>query len=183
MKITIRENAFETNSSSIHAIVINRTAPRDIHSLDNLTQCFEPVGEFGWEPERYDMAEEKLDYLLQAIYATNRNGHCEDRLKEILGLDQNLEFLPPSGYVDHDFELDDFVSDLFNDEELMKDFIYGTDSFVDTGNDNSEYHFPRFYIEQAERIEEETGIPWEENDDFRITDLSCNTPGLYIFIK
>ena len=158
MKITIRENAFETNSSSIHAIVINRTAPRDIHSLDNLTQCFEPVGEFGWEPERYDMAEEKLDYLLQAIYAT-------------------------SGYVDHDFELDDFVSDLFNDEELMKDFIYGTDSFVDTGNDNSEYHFPRFYIEQAERIEEETGIPWEENDDFRITDLSCNTPGLYIFIK
>ena len=42
-----------------------------------------------------------------------------------------------TGYVDHGYEAADFVDAVLNDEDLLLRCLFGTDSCVYTGNDNS----------------------------------------------
>ena len=97
----IRNNIFETNSSSIHSVSIrgcnkNEYTEPDEEEIkyslnydesDNyLHAC---LGEFGWEIESYDMPCEKLSYLLTMICATSGidtwwGDKKEDELREEL---------------------------------------------------------------------------------------------------
>lgn len=66
MKVQIRRNVFETNSSSTHSISIIKESEKDI--LSNLPPVLEiPLLEFGWEFETYNDTYTKLGYLWQAI--------------------------------------------------------------------------------------------------------------------
>lgn len=68
MKVTIRENVWETNSSSVHAIAIpKKNIDKDQVIAYNYTIKFKH-GEFGWEHDIYDDVYTKASYLYQAIF-------------------------------------------------------------------------------------------------------------------
>ena len=141
--IQTRRNVFETNSSSTHSIAISK-APvsvngRHIHFY---------IGEFGWENDCVDTA----DYLYTAILEQDNHKELLDELKEILdrhsieyefedpvwhessiGNDVWLEY----GYIDHSYELGEFLSIILSNEDLLMRYLFGN-SCVYTGNDNQD---------------------------------------------
>lgn len=140
--IQVRKGVFETNSSSTHSIAIPRNCSSTIGGI-----CFQ-VGEFGWGWESVDPA----DYFYTAIYTVSETlAEAEEkicRLKDILNY-YNIEFnfedveceehngwLSFDGYIDHGYELKDFVDELLNNGDKLVRFLSG--GLVFTGNDNSE---------------------------------------------
>lgn len=157
--IQIRTGVFETNSSSTHSIAI----PRNCGTIDGV---YFRTGEFGWGWEEVDPA----DYFYTAIYVVseteeeaqarleklknilNENGiwykfgkvethvwHNEYSGHDYFGLD--------NGYIDHGYELKDFVDELLNDDAKLVRFLSG--GLVFTGNDNSDTE-ERCFIERNE---------------------------------
>jgi hypothetical protein len=148
MKRQIRSSVFETNSSSTHSIAV----PRDCKEVNNVIFS---IGDFGWGWEEADAA----DYLYTAIY---HNAETESEAKEkIEKIKSVLEkrgityhfgrvvshvwhdeydnidyFCLDNGYIDHGYELKDFVDELLNDEDKLIRFLSG--GLVFTGNDNSD---------------------------------------------
>ena len=157
MKRIVRKNTFETNSSSTHAICIATESkviyPSSLH--------FE-LDEFGWEWDTLASPERKASYLFTAIVYTN-----EDESRKKLPIDEWYEihwikdvlayhgveatFQDPPweksnysdgyflgyGYIDHGWELKDFLNDVLCDQELLVRFLFSYDSYILTGNDNS----------------------------------------------
>lgn len=136
---TIRNNTFETNSSSTHSIVISKNKyilPKRV--------IFE-VDEFGWEHDtRYNTS----DYLFTAILQNDNREKNIERLKSILDKnnisytfpeefvkDNNIEAYNIDGYIDHAGELEGFLEDLLNNEDKLLRFLL-SDSYIITGNDN-----------------------------------------------
>jgi hypothetical protein len=69
MKKVIRNNVFETNSSSMHSISFNGTNTIIVPQYPLDFVC----DEFGWEIEQYTDAQSKLSYVLTAVqYHVNR---------------------------------------------------------------------------------------------------------------
>lgn len=64
MKTQIRKSCFETNSSSMHAIVITKDKPENIYTGYN---CEFNVSEFGWEHRKYMDFMDKASYLWTII--------------------------------------------------------------------------------------------------------------------
>lgn len=162
MKRQIRCSVFETNSSSTHSIAI----PKCSYVPDHVSFH---IGEFGWGWSEVDAA----DYLYTAIYVTSdTKSKAEEkiaRLKNILnkrGITYHLGhvdthiwhdpydksgnkdfFCLDNGYIDHGYELVDFVEELLNDGEKLVRFI--SEGLVFTGNDNSDTE-QRCFIERTE---------------------------------
>ena len=131
----IRNGVFETNSSSVHSICIqkdkNITLPNSIYFY---------IGEYGWEFDCVDTA----SYLYTAILSTYDKDEAEEKIKQIKTvLDKHsisYDFEEPvyhNGYVDHDSCARNFIDAVLNDEDLLLRCLFGTDSCVYTGNDNS----------------------------------------------
>ena len=140
----VRHSVFETNSSSTHSIAIPRDGGTPTYISFN-------IGEFGWAFEEVDAA----DYFYTAIFATSDTlEEAEEkisRLKDIL-YDYDIEydfgeveFKPYDGYdgyyldngwIDHGFELKDFVNELLENDSKLIRFLSG--GLVFTGNDNSD---------------------------------------------
>lgn len=148
MNIKIRNSVFETNSSSVHAMIISKEEVNPV----NETVYF-GIGEFGWlECEYYD-TDDKASYFYTAACAVK--GHdVKDEIKALLepyGIKckfgetvfrsssyyENTYYLD-NGYIDHDYECAEFVDALMNDSDMLVRFLFNDDSFVHTGNDNSE---------------------------------------------
>jgi len=148
MKRQIRSSVFETNSSSTHSIAI----PRSYEPTNNVSFY---IGEFGWGFEEVDAA----DYLYTAIYELSETeSEAKEkikRLKDILnerGISYHFGrveshiwhseyedkdyFSLDNGYIDHGYELRDFVEELLNNGDKLVRFISG--GLVFTGNDNSD---------------------------------------------
>ncbi len=138
----VRNGVFESNSSSVHSICIqkdkNITLPNSVYF---------GIGEYGWEFDCVDTT----SYLYTLILNSEDKEEKLNTLKNILDRHNiNYTFEEPelrqnwlgneylgTGYVDHDYEAADFVDALLNDEELLLRCLFGTDSCVYTGNDNS----------------------------------------------
>ena len=140
----IRNGVFETNSSSVHSICIqkdkNITLPNNIYFY---------IGEYGWEFDCVDTA----SYLYTAILSIYDKDAAEEKIKQIKTvLDKHsisYDFEEPlyyngkygswldNGSVDHGWEAADFIEAVLNDEDLLLRCLFGTDSCVYTGNDNS----------------------------------------------
>ena len=151
--IQVRKGVFETNSSSTHSIAIPRSCSSTIGRI------YFQIGEFGWGWESVDPA----DYFYTAIYAVSETlAEAEEKisqLKDILnyhGIEFDFEdvdceekngWLYHDGYIDHGYELKDFVNELLNDGDKLVRFLSG--GLVLTGNDNSNTE-ERCFIERTE---------------------------------
>lgn len=146
----VRNGVFETNSSSIHSIAIPNTVEK------HKTYAYFGFDEFGWSFEEVD----HLDYLHTAIYEVYGRHEAEEKIEELKNVLEKhgitCEFRKPKnddyGYIDHGYELREFLDNLFNDEDLMIRYINGGEVF--TGNDNSNAE-ERAFVERDEPTYEE----------------------------
>lgn len=154
MKVQIRKNVFETNSSSTHAICI---ATEDEYKVSD--ELHFDWGEFGWQWETYDTEYERASYLWTAIndcYWREEQAEeietAKNRITEVLAKHGcKAEFAEPKkvhswydkGYVDHADNLDKFLEYVLKDEEMLLNYLFSDLSFIETGNDNDsdEYHY------------------------------------------
>lgn len=134
--IEVRMSFFETNSSSVHALVIPKDTKLYIPDTVHLH-----TGEYGWSCEKeYDT----LSYLYTAC-AT----YGKDEVNKLIAYlhrkgVENIDCHEGDWYyVDHD-ECIPF-NELFTNENLLDRFLFGEDSYVQMGNDNSDGEDPDEY--------------------------------------
>ena len=140
MKKQIRRGAFETNSSSTHAINIFKG-----YDEKNIPESvvIKP-GEFGWECDTYYDFESKLSYLYTWCLGLMSRESAQIKIEEALhniGV-KEVEFEECSGwwedgYIDHSEDLYKCDLDVIF-ENYFGDFIFGNSSYIETGNDNDE---------------------------------------------
>lgn len=151
--ISIRTSIFETNSSSVHALVI----PKDTKiTIPNRVSLY--YGEYGWEQS---VETDTLDYIYTA---------CVDRGQE--EVDKLISYLKRKGVeeinilssndngnygIDHGYDVP--LAELFANENLLDRFLFGYNSYVQTGNDNDGGD----YMEDGYYNEEEYDVLWKEN--------------------
>jgi len=150
MNLKIRSNVFETNSSSTHSICITKN-----NILDEKLNTIEfTIGEFGWERKRIYDADTKAKYLYTAILVEEKVDLIE-KIKIILD-NNNIKynFETPEyetweyegreytnlkyGYVDHSEDLDEFLN-ICEDENKFMRYLFSSESFIITGNDNDDH--------------------------------------------
>lgn len=137
----IRNNVFETNSSSMHSIAISK---EPVARFPDTIRFY--LGEYGWEFDEVNPA----NYLYTAIMAIHDKKDRDNKLNKLKSIldsyDIKYEFEPSkfddygyldNGYVDHGSELSIFVKAVLSDEDMLMRLLFGN-SCVFTGNDNSE---------------------------------------------
>lgn len=154
MKKQIRQNVFETNSSSTHSISIAKEDPElllldttIIPDQDGLVELH--GGEFGWEWCKYNDALTKANYC--AVDVLSNSKHLEmfiKVIKEQTGAEE-IKILcsddyNKSGYSYIDHQSEGISGKAFESEATLKQFIFNKNSWLFTGNDNSEPD-PTFY--------------------------------------
>lgn len=147
MKIQVRKNVFETNSSSVHTITMSKdwnshkknTIPE---KLEFHTSCY------GWEVEKYDTPNERASYLYTALAIMSNDTLEDDKrvITDILakhGCEAVFEDVPQNSwhscYIDHGNELDTFLGVVMSREDALMQYLFG-DSCVYTYNDNMSYY-------------------------------------------
>ena len=175
----IRNNTFETNSSSTHVIAISKEKV-EIPSQPTIVKLNEvEYGyEFGWSTEDISDLEDKVAYLLlgyigydnedNEIYSAYKQ--FKDIMKEInivvkittdeqdendeIDVKERLRKFRDSSYIDH---VDEIPRNLYTMNRLAR-LIYGSDSYIMTGNDNEDGYTYRGLSPDAD---------WDERDKFR----------------
>ncbi len=140
--IKVRKGVFETNSSSTHSLCITKNSLYD----DMRKEINFRMQDFGWEENKYDRAEDKANYLYTAL---SNNG--EDELICIIadtmrahGIKATFEdpddkyYGGDKAYIDHAGELFGVFKDIVLDEDKLLKFLFSTESFILTGNDNDD---------------------------------------------
>ena len=154
----IRKGTFETNSSSTHSLAI----PKDNVKYPKSISFH--LGEFGWGWEEEDPA----DYLYTAICtASETNEEFQERMKFLISaLEENnisYTFEAPrwekdgayltKGYIDHSYDLTEFLQEVFSSKEKLLNFVCG--GLVFTGNDNCDFEDGFFVNRNKEFLEKE----------------------------
>lgn len=142
MKQQIRRNLFETNSSSVHSIVITK------EPLSNIPKSLCIVRkEFGWENRTYHDIEDRVSYLYTGILECFKNDEQERYINKLikfiekLGVEVEIDHERDDSYyfgIDHVDELLDFIKDIFNDEDYLFNYLFSPTSYIMTGNDNED---------------------------------------------
>lgn len=168
---SIRKGTFETNSSSTHSICV--TKEDTFVKIPDKLEINIKNYEFGWEYDKYRNTDEKFAYLVMGVVAGWNDSLLEAsqnlnkliktigkwvKSVQIEGLDvvcyNNESYYDPyDGYVDHATEMEEMVNALLSNEEMLKRYLFSEDSFILTGNDNSEryqtinvnYEYDKFY--------------------------------------
>ena len=130
--IQIRKGMFETNRSSVHALIISKEQPQGpFHRL------FISHGEWGWEQARYSSPDVKISYLCQAIYDTTwdyQKNHEESTKERKTRIDK---FLAPLREIGIECAIDDNYFDDFD-----KNKTWGREGYVDHADTiTTEYHY------------------------------------------
>ena len=149
----IRQNTFETNSSSTHSICISKNPVVDVRNK----HVYFGSGEFGWST---DTVTDTASYLYTAMvtaYSPQEFREKLEKLKNILdkyGITYDfspveeikLDYTSDYSYlmftkdryasVDHARQCIPFIESLLNDEDMLLRYLFG-DSCIYTGNDNS----------------------------------------------
>ncbi len=148
MKRQIRQNVFETNSSSTHAICITKNDILD--DKEEKQHIIFHIGNFGWELREFYDVHTKAEYLYTAILYNDRF----DLLKKLQNILDKYEisytFMAPvfakdsaggrylfNGRIDHGYNLKHFIEEVCNDEGKLLRYLFSSESFILTGNDNS----------------------------------------------
>lgn len=157
----IRNNVFETNSSSIHSIAISKEPVAGLP--ESIYFC---LGGYGWEFDDVSPAS-YLYTAIMTIYDKKDRDNKLNKLKSILdsrGI--KYEFETPkfgsggwlkNGYIDHSENLDMFIETVLSDEDMLMRLLFGN-SCVFTGNDDSDSK-EQAYIKRWEK--EYRNYDWE----------------------
>lgn len=145
MKYQIRKGVFETNSSSTHAICISKN-----HTYDELRlpeQIEFHTDYFGWEFGTHTSPEDKASYLYSAIVNMNDDEYEKEAIeyiKKVLNKKGvSAKFAKDNGEyhccIDHfgSDDMHDWLRLMLTDDSALMTYLFG-DSFVITGNDNSD---------------------------------------------
>lgn len=141
--IKIRRCVFETNSSSTHSICITKNS--------NLVMLPEKIvfklGNFGWEENVFYDVEHKASYLFTAIHYIDKYFSKKDAQKYLdyiqnVLIKNNIDFefdqTKTEYYIDHMYELIDFVKAVCHSEKRLLRYLFSVESFIMTGNDNDD---------------------------------------------
>lgn len=137
MKIKIRKNCFETNSSSIHSLCIPRNTPYKVPKYVNFY-----LGRYSWGP---DIENNPGNYLYTYLVLTDDTERIE-KLENILYKHgaEHVNFEPYRDrdkwdvfYIDHAPESEDWVNSLFADEEKLLRHLFTPGAVIYMTNDNS----------------------------------------------
>lgn len=161
MKIVKRTGLFETASSSVHALVVDK---KPVSSSDycRLWICH---GDYGWEHDVYTTPSERASYLWQCVVtylspeeAKKAVQPLENILKKhYIDYEYEYEYFDRDdeqswgsndyvgGYVDHCVSATWIVNELLADENKFLQFIFGDESCVVTGNDNGDEYGESMY--------------------------------------
>ena len=159
MKLTIRKGVWETNSSSVHAISITK---KNIEKHLNPLAVHFNHGEYGWGHNVYSSVDSKASYLYQALFEVypSRGYFDESINKENLKLrEEAINWIYDTlgkygveavfdtddydasgwsnGYIDHGYELIDFVEAIIGNEKRLLRYLFG-DGVIVISNDNSD---------------------------------------------
>ena len=154
--LTTRNGVFETNSSSVHTLVIGNNSDEFMNHLP--TKVNFTFGEFCWEFEEYGDTFSKASYLYTAIYDVYWKQDEENKalIQDFVEYIRNTlakwniecEFQKPkrakygtyleTGTIDHSDRLKSFLSRIRKDEVMLMNFLFCEDSMIYTGNDNEE---------------------------------------------
>ena len=169
----IRNGVFETNSSSTHSIAIPRSSDKPNHVSFH-------IGEFGWGWREADPA----DYFYTALYyVSDTKKEAEERLAKLISIlrDNNVEYYLgevsfiereyngtfygslENGYIDHGYELREFVDELLNNGDKLLRFLGR--GLVFTGNDNSDTE-ERCFVERDEEFLDD--YDWHSKTSFKV---------------
>lgn len=149
MKTLLRTSCFETNSSSCHTVAVAAQPAtfETVHPNENGEIVIQP-GEFGWEEDYYYDSYSKLSYLLVYIRdwtGSDKQDAFRNTLDKVVfdhtGAKLVFEDEPDpegwaNGYIDHQSVEDSDLHYLFQSEDALKNFVFGTDSYIQTDNDN-----------------------------------------------
>lgn len=162
----IRFGVFETNSSSTHSICITKSRNAEMFFPEKL---YFRCQDFGWEERRLETAEDKAAYLYAGILSLYDRKEVETAKNTIynmlgsIGIDcdfEQAEYYGKSSWcknamVDHscDNDFPDFVSKVLKNRGRLLRYLFSSQSFVLTGNDNvgtdinicAEYPHEQFY--------------------------------------
>ena len=149
-KKLIRNGVFETNSSSCHSISIdinNKNFTASSLYVDEDGYVTLTGGEFGWEQEEYFDALTKANYCAQDIYRYDwrsdsysldeyKKNMLIDVIKEQTGCTDVLFDIQSlkDGYIDHESHGTSYEA--FQNKEILRNFIFNRNSYLETNNDN-----------------------------------------------
>lgn len=159
MKRTVRKNVFETNSSSVHTLIL-------AHGDTNVMKVkleFEP-GEYGWGPETLTSCFERADYLWTFLYNAfekdpEKMETIKGKIQKILG-EYGIEcvFNAPKDwwcYIDHytswynDSPEDSIFYKMLDDENTLIDYLFNDNTKIYIDNDNN-YEADRLNIKHPD---------------------------------
>ena len=124
----IRQNTFETNSSSTHSMCISKNPVVDVRNKHVY---------FAYSPQEFREKLEKLKNILDKYGITYDFSPIEE-IKSDYTPDYSYLVFTKDRYasVDHAAECIPFIESLLNDEDMLLRYLFG-DSCIYTGNDNS----------------------------------------------
>ena len=137
----IRNNVFETNSSSTHVLCL----PTEYQSYNKLDYVNFKYGEFGWEIDVYRDTESKASYLYTLLnYFENSREEYLETIKNYLdeeGITYDFEESSKScywekGYVDHGEDGLDMIETILDNKNNFLKFLFDSRAYVFTSNDN-----------------------------------------------
>lgn len=156
--IQIRENIFETNSSSSHSFTISNKGSflYDSLPLDKDGNLVLTGGEFGWEWEKYEDPLIKANYCAVYVLAKENDAYKNMLIEVLLENTKAKKVIfkvnlsdynsDNYSYIDHQSLDDPEMETIFITKESLRDFIFNDSSILYTGNDN-EYAPDMFYDE------------------------------------
>lgn len=144
----VRNEVFETNSSSSHSITLSRNENGEFDKKTPIVVKPYWHGGFGWEFETWNTIEEKLAYMIRCLVCYDFNEeNLQDKIKPIqerlhnLGIDFELptyeEYM--NGYVDHEDWYQGEIEYIYEDNDRLLAFLLNNESCIEGGNDNELY--------------------------------------------
>ena len=134
----IRQSAFETNSSSMHSIVLSKIEPGDILDIptpDANGNIVVGTGyKFGWGYETYNDFDAKLAYLV--ISWRENSYEMMDKLKKVIKkfTKGELVYCDGTGYIDHQ-STDIADREILTEEDIVA-FLFNPKTSLIIDNDN-----------------------------------------------
>lgn len=169
--IQIRDNVFETNSSSTHSLCVSKEKfdPANIPDYLNL----DAREGFGWYQITYNTPEEKANYIFEVMCECNMMAEIKDFKNKIKKLGIKASYprlvkdawgcIDTGGYVDHAGNAVPFIHELLKDNDELCRFLFNPKSVIYTGSDCVDDSDANCYVAEAAKNDGYVG-EYDEND-------------------